>query len=340
MHLLFFFTAMVTSAVFTKYYFLFTHEYYPPAQSDKIADFSAAKVFQKRFLIPVAANSMAKLTGFSFDHSLKTLTFFSSLALIFGFLQLLKTTWKSKVSNFVSLFIFVPVVWNYIALNSIYHAYDIPTLSFYCWGCVFFLKQKYFLFYLIFIVGTLNRESTCFITISSMLVLWKKPESARFDSIFLNLSHNQVLLKHLTFQLILWLSITQVIQLLFQSNEGSFYEKTFSMLDFIKDAWSGLVSWPFLDTSKFFSNPRSFFSLFLGIWICIPFFWRFIPSSHKKLLILIPIYLLPCSLYANLMEARVYHELNVVIAVACISGFDSYRAHRRDICNLRYKKIV
>jgi hypothetical protein len=37
-------------------------------------------------------------------------------------------------------------------------------------------------------------------------------------------------------------------------------------------------------------------------------------------LLFIPIYLLPAFLYANLMESRVYHELNVVISIVIITG--------------------
>ena len=56
------------SLIFTKYYFLLTNEYYPPAYAYKIANFEADKVFQKRFLIPISANFISQNTTLSFDH--------------------------------------------------------------------------------------------------------------------------------------------------------------------------------------------------------------------------------------------------------------------------------
>ena len=41
--------------------------------------------------------------------------------------------------------------------------------------------------------------------------------------------------------------------------------------------------------------------------------------------------MIPAILYANLMETRVYHELNVVIALAFTSGLIQYNAHRNTV---------
>ena len=319
--LVFLAVSIITATLFTKYYFLFTHEYYPPAQSDRIADFSAAKVFQKRFLTPLFAKFIADLTDLSLDRSLKALTVVFCIGLCYGFLEFSRSSGIPNVPRFSAFLIFVPVSWNYVALNSIYHAYDLPTLCFYCWGCVFFLQKKYILFYLTFVAGTLNRESACFISITIALLSWNAPNRFRPSSIISNFFQNKKLFHHLFFQFILWLSITKTIEFFFKDNPGAFYEKTFSMIQFLKDSWDGKASWPYLDTSRFLSNPRCFFTIFLGIWMFVPLLWRFIPVSHKKLLLLIPIYLLPAILYANLMETRVYHELNVILAVVCISGF-------------------
>ena len=50
-------TTVVTSVIFTYYYFLYTHEY-PPGSAERIANFTADKVFQTRFLIPIIADSL------------------------------------------------------------------------------------------------------------------------------------------------------------------------------------------------------------------------------------------------------------------------------------------
>ena len=204
-------------------------------------------------------------------------------------------------------------------------------LFFYCLCLYLFLRNKYLLFYSIFAVATLNRESTCFISISIALLL------AKFDSNYGlkdNFIRNFSLMRHLLAQVILWFLMVLLISWFVKDSPGQSYEETFSMREFIANMWHGLPSWPFLNTEKIFGNPRCFLTLFACVWVVIPFLWKYIPKDCKKLLLLIPIYMIPALLYANLMETRVYHELNVVIALAFTSGLIQFKANRiKDLSN-------
>jgi hypothetical protein len=322
--LFFFFTVFIISLVFTKYYFLYTHEYYPPAQSDRIANFEADKVFQKRFLVPVIANTLSGTTIISFDHSLKAIVFISTIGVILGFKEMLNFFVSHDHIRYISLSVLLPISWNYIALNSIFHAYDIPAICLYCWGVILFVKNKLFFFYVTFIIATLNRESSCFITISILLLKFEYNIKDKKNCLLKLFGINQFLCKHLFFQFIIWLSIVLCVKYLVKDNPGSFYEETFSMVHFVQCLIKGDACWPYLDTNSFFSNPRCFLTIFFGFWILIPVFWQHIPPYSKKLLLLIPIYLIPCILYANLMESRVYHELNIIIALFSVLGFHGY----------------
>ena len=298
--------------MFTRYYFLYTHEYYPPAESKRIADFEADKVFQKRFLIPFLANTISNTINVSFDYSLKFLILASTITLIYGFKEMLNIFNSNNEIQYLSVFVLVPIFWNYAILNSIFHAYDIPAISFFCWGIVFFIKNKFLFFYILFSIATLNRESTCFITISVLLI--------KYDYFF-NRTKCKQLIKHLLYQFILWSSLVFFLKNIFNGNPGSFYEETFSMINFINCMLTNDACWPYLSPNSFFSNPRCFITIFMGLWIFIPIFWRYIPVSSRKLVLLIPIYLIPCVLYANLMETRVYHELNIIISLFLVLGF-------------------
>jgi len=320
----FFLTVFVISLLFTKYYFLYTHEYYPPAQSIRIANFDAAKVFQKRFLAPVLAQALSATTSISFDHSLKIIVLLATIALIYGFKEMLNLFVSDNIFLYMSIYVLVPISWNYIALNSIFHAYDIPAISSYCWGVVLFMRNKFLLFYILFIISTLNRESSCFITISILLLKFDYNFKDKKNYFFEILKMNKFLFKHIFFQFLIWLTLVFSIKILVKYNPGSFYEKTFSMLHFIECLIENKACWPYLDPNSFFSNPRCFLTLFLCLWIIIPLLWRYIPSSSKKLLLLIPIYLIPCIMYANLMESRVYHELNIIISLVSVLGFHNY----------------
>ena len=309
------------SLLFTKYYFLYTSEFYEPAYSINIANFEADKVFQKRFLIPVISQFFSDIFIIDFENILKFLTVVSMFVILLSFKCLLDLIVKDDYSFFWPLFILLPVSWNYFVLNSIYHAYDIPSLMFYLLGICLFLKERYFLFYIIFIIGTFNRESTCFITISLLLIL----STINGSNIRNNVSLNLPLIKHLLFQTFIWITLVQVIQFAITDCPGKNYENTYSFIQFLNALLNGQPSWPYLDTSYFFRNPRCFLTLFGCSWLLIPLLWKYIPKNCKRLLLLIPIYMVPAILYANLMETRVYHELNVVIALALASGFIRFK---------------
>jgi len=311
----------LVALVFTKYYFLFTSEYYPPAYSDKIASFEADKVFQKRFLVPVTANLISQNTSLSFDLSLKLITVVCTFGLLYFFKETLESLTKYHATHYWCLFLLIPVGWNYIFINSIFHSYDIPSLFFYCLCLNLFLRNKYLLFYIIFAVATLNRESTCFISISVTLLLFKFNSDLSLKD---NFSRNFNLMSHLLVQTALWSLIVLFTSWLVKDSPGQSYEATYSMGVFFANMLSGAPSWPFLNTETFLGNPICFLTLFGCTWVLIPFFWKYIPGNCKKLLLLIPIYMIPAILYANLMETRVYHELNVVIALAIISGLIRY----------------
>ena len=171
-------------------------------------------------------------------------------------------------NHYWCLLILIPVGWNYMFINSIYHAYDIPSLFFFCTCLYLFLNKKYILFYIVFAIATLNRESTCFITISVVLLLF---EFKFDDSLKDNILSNSCLIKHLLAQATLWLSVVLLIRWFLKDSLGQTYESTYSMNVFIANMWNGLPSWPFLNTENFFENPRCFLTLFGCVWVIIPF---------------------------------------------------------------------
>jgi hypothetical protein len=318
------FFVFAVSLIFTKYYFLLTNEYHPPGYSSTIADLKADKVFQKRFLVPLTAKYISAFTFLTFDHSLKLLTAISTFSLIVSFGCLIKTLSPLIKSNYWSLFILIPVIWNYMVLNSIYHAYDIPSLAIFCVGLVLFLKKQYFFFYIVFICGTLNRESTCFITVSVILLTCSFSISYNYQNF---IRENRQLIIHILTQFFLWITITKLVTFMIRSNPGTTYEQTISMQNFLYNMLLNKPSWPYLNLDRFIENPRCFLTLFAGIWAFIPIFWNNIQTKQKRLLLLVPIYLVPAIMYANLMETRVYHEINIIIAIVLIDGITNKRAN-------------
>ena len=316
-----FLASVIFSLLFTKYYFLLTHEYYEPASSEKMALFEADKVFQKRVLVILIAKFISTASGISLDYSLKAICVITCVALLYGFHELVQKLSCKKLPFAIAYLIFVPVGWNYLALNSIYHSYDLPSLAFFCWGIVFFLHKRFFLFYLLFVVASLNRESTCFITIAIFALLLDFPKP-NFRSLILAWSKNKNLVFHCTAQAALWFLVKAILENIYRDNPGNFFEETLSMKQFLSDMWLGNPSWPYLQTTNFFGNPRCFLPLFACIWVSIPFLWQDIPVAAKRLFWVTPTYMLAAMMFANLMESRVYHELNVVLVTSVVTGLE------------------
>ena len=108
-----------------------------------MAQFEADKVFQKRVLTIILAKVLSFSFGVSLDFSLKVICTLICMAILFGFRSLLQeiTTWEVPITW--AYILFIPVGWNYMIINSIYHSYDLPCLAIFCWGISLFLKKQF-----------------------------------------------------------------------------------------------------------------------------------------------------------------------------------------------------
>ena len=71
-------------------------------------------------------------------------------------------------------------------------------------------------------------------------------------------------------------------------------------------------------------SPIWFLTLFGGIWLLPIIYFKHLNSFSRKLLIVGCIYLVTPMLRSNMMETRVYNELNIVISVTVISVISSF----------------
>ena len=103
-----------------------------------------------------------------------------------------------------------------------------------------------------------------------------------------------------------------------------FFEEPHSMLEFISKIASGETHWAM-------NNPRWFLSIFFGIWI-VPLIMKYnLNGSLKRILLVGFVYLLILVFRSNMMETRVYNELNVILTICAICLF---------FPNHRYKNLV
>jgi hypothetical protein len=315
--------SLFCSTIFTYYYFLYTHEY-PPGSAENIASGTADKVFQTRILMPFLGDFLKPcipilsfLFGWfvpypiTYDVILQVLNIFFLALLVISIPVLLKML-DCEVSNWCAFVIFIPLSWNYIAINGLidgaglFYCYDIPSLTFYVIGLTFFLKGNWLLFYLIFILANLNRESACFISLSGFFLQFKFCKNPK-----LLIGINKNLFLHILTQTILWIVMRTFLIWIYQGNPGVFFEEPHSMSKFLSRIWNGNSHWAM-------ENAAWFLTLFAGIWLIPVIGFKKLSSFGKKLIFVGIIYVISLYFRSNMMETRVYNELNVIISICAI----------------------
>ena len=322
---------LLASILFTYYYFLYTHEY-PPGSYQRIASHDADKVFQTRFLITAIANFLEPTIPLlkasfqwvvpypiNYEVVLQLINVFFLGTLLFLIRPLAKVL-GFEIPLISSFLILMPLSWNYIGINGfidgagLYYPYDIPSLTFFAAGIMLFLQKKWLWFYPVFILACLNRESACFITMGGFLLTFQIGESKSIDI----LKSNKKMISQVIAQAGIWLTLRFILSYAFRNNPGEFFEQPHSVFDFIAKIWSGEVHWAM-------NNPRWFLTLFAGVWIVPMLLWKNLNGPLKRLLLLGLVYLLVLFFRSNMMETRVYNELNVIVTICAICAFFAHR---------------
>ena len=216
--------------------------------------------------------------------------------------------------NWICLLLLLIISWNYIAINgwidgaSLYYPYDIPSITFFSIGLTLFLKSKWIWFYPVFVLSLLNRESACFISLAGFLL-----QSSTYVHSFQRwFSKNKSLLMHILIQALLWLTSRIILSFVFKDNPGLYFEEPHSMFEFISLMFTGGSHWSM-------NNPLWYLTIFLGIWI-IPILYAFkLNSIEKRLCLFCFFYVSVLYFRSNMMEVRIFNELNLVVFLLSIS---------------------
>lgn len=327
--LLYLSASLLLALSFTYFYFLYTNEY-PQGSFERMANFEADKVFQTRLLITTIANALEPFLPairFAFQWAipypigyevLLQLLNTLFLTLLLWIMPLLLNCLNCRVNKWFCLLVMVPISWNYLMINGyfdgagLYYPYDIPSMTFFAGGTILFLQKKWRWFYTVFILACLNRESACFITLGGFLLTLQIGKKSNLETF---IKSNSKMLTQVIAQAAIWLAIRLILSYAFRNNPGEFFEKPHSMFDFIAKVWSGEAHWAM-------NNPRLFLTLFAGVWIFPLLYWRNLNQSAKRLYALGLVYLLALALRSNMMETRVYNELNVIVAICTICAIN------------------
>ena len=225
---------------------------------------------------------------------------------------------ECEISEWSAFLLFIPLGWNYIFINGLidgaglFYCYDIPSLAFYVIGLILFIKRSWIWFYITFILANLNRESACFISITGFILLM---ELSKNTKLFLQLNKNLII--HIIAQAILWILLRFLLCWTYQDNPGFFFEEPHSMSDFLSGIWHGQSHWAM-------ENAAWFLTLFAGIWFLPILLFNYLGYYGRRLLIVSLIYLISLYFRSNMMETRVYNELNVIISLCAIISMNNF----------------
>ena len=199
---------------------------------------------------------------------------------------------NSNSINLSILVFFYLLFWNYPALGIWFYPYDLPAILFFLTGLYFIKKEKFIYFYPFFILGTLNRETIIIILLAYVL------RFSSFGNVF-KISNIGII----SLFIATWLIIKYYLYIEFSSNPAEqmggnlFLNKTSENIQFLL----GLLKLDKFYILRIFS--------FGGLWLFIYRIKDELDDFSKRMLILIPIFLLIIFFVGKLQEVRIYSEL-------------------------------
>jgi hypothetical protein len=316
LELVFLSVALICSCLFMQLRFSLSGSY-SLGNLGALVNGTAAKPFQYRILIPAIANQLYKFGFYPFNslpNVFRILETSSVFFLIVSFRNYISLFIKDKtLSSLLSFLILYVLPFNflfprqspiyypyYMPPSPIYFPYDIPSILFFTLGLLFMFRRRWLVYYTIFIVATLNRETSCFLT---LIYLFHSIRRERLNTIIF----------HCGAQLIIWIIIKSVLYKLFIYNPGSNGFEWYH---------AGTTVTHLSSNVSFLADPKNYPFLFsnLGfIWIPVFFYYRLIRVEFVKssLLLAFPFFI-GMLLIGNIYELRIFGELIPVFLTALL----------------------
>ena len=268
---------------------------YGNATLEMIVNGTAPTTFQYRVLIPWIIGFLRDYSHFPIN-TLRGYAFASELAFTFlllvAFWHYLGCFFKDPLAKAAGVLIFGHVLFmTYIAPRgfSFYYIYDVPGVFFFCLGLFLMRKSRWILFYPVFFIATLNRQTTCFLTVIYFLTAIGKK---RFVEVLL----------HCALQFIIWMGISYAL--------GVTYRDNGTELAALRPLWN----------LKALMSPHYLPMILSGIgyvWILAFAGWRLIEDHFvRRSCLVLPFFLAGAWVTGNIQEVRVYGELIPVFVPA------------------------
>jgi len=226
--------------------------------------------------------------------------FISVFSLVLAFRRYLSLfitdTTASAVLSFL-LFYILPFnfLFDYFYYPAFYYPYDMPSMLFFTLGLILLYREKWTPYYLLFIIATFNRETTCFLTMIYLVTAVGK-------------NRPKTIALHCFAQFAVWAGIKLYLGYLYRNNPGA---------GFFENQWEG--NYVFFFKEDLLKSMPYFFRTLGYLWIPIIILNHLIKDRfvRRSLLVLIPFFV-GMFFVGALHELRVWGEMIPVVLAAFI----------------------
>lgn len=299
--LIFLLTAVVISFFFCQLRIRMCQTFAVQQMFEEICGNIGTKPWQYRILVPSVANGLNALNlpiHFSLWGWARMIELISMVLVVYasrGYLGLFLK--DRRLTSILAFFVFLIVPFLFFYPRPYYANYwfDTPTILFFTLGLTFLHQKKWAFYYVLFTVATLNRETTCFLTLAYLCTALGREKISTIAG-------------HCGAQFIIWMTIKTVLGRIYVGNPGP---NGFEWFD-------GDSTIPhYVDNLKVLANPVNLagFLSFMGfLWIPVLFYYKKIGNEFvQRCLWIIPPYFLGMFFVANIYELRIFSDLVPVV---------------------------
>jgi hypothetical protein len=258
--------------------------------------------FVYRVLIPFLARAVEQLTGLSAVYGMIFLVVLSSIGLFYSLKYLYQAFMENE--NYAGLFCFAGCELTLLLILIGVKPYDIATAMFFALSLGLLARGKFNLYYLIFVVASINRETTFLLTLFFIVYFFNKIPFRQYCF-------------GVIYQAFAYLVVKAIIMTMYANVPGTLMQ--WRPMEVIK----GYVDKPVWFAVVFFIFFLGFIGLALNQWKDKPIFLRTAFSTMFPALLILHIFL------GYSYEIRVFAELFPVIFMLCALSMQtlSHPAH-------------
>ena len=181
-----------------------------------------------------------------------------------------------------------------------FYTYDIPAILFFVLGLAAARAERWALFYPLFVVATLNRETSCFLAVVVLIT-----GAGRWP--------RRRLLRHGLVQAALWLAVKGALWVRFQQNTDLQYSNA-----------AGLLKNTLADNLAAAGDPRTWLLLpavYGYLWIPLLVFRRRLPDPWlRRALLAVPLFHLVMLVPGEILELRIYADMLPLVVLGLVGA--------------------